>query len=236
MLVLASNSPRRKQLLALGGWDFSVLACDVDESVLPGEDPGAYVLRLAESKAWCALQQLPKEQREAALVLAADTSVVDAREDASGPVRFEILGKPADPLEAESMLRRLRGRTHSVYSGLAVLRGIDGAVRRESVITVVPMRRYSDAEMAAYIAGGDPFDKAGAYGIQHPTFRPVRNLQGCYPNVMGLPLCRVAAMLADFGLPPANGIVSECNREATQPCKVYRLATELNHRDTGSQS
>jgi MAF protein len=227
MLVLASNSPRRKQLLALGGWDFSVLACDVDENVLPGEGPGEYVLRLAESKARCALQRLPEQQRDAALVLAADTSVVDVMDGPSGATRYEILGKPADPPEAESMLRRLRGRTHYVYSGLAVVRGRDDSLRREAVITTVPMRCYTDAEMAAYIAGGDPFDKAGAYGIQHPIFQPVQNLQGCYPNVMGLPLCRVAAILAEFGLPPSDGVLSECDRDSSEPCKVYRLATEL---------
>jgi septum formation protein len=143
MLVLASNSPRRKQLLGLGGWSFTVRACEVDESVQPGELPDAYVRRLAESKARCALELLSAAERAQAVVIAADTTVVDPHGDGRFEGGFEILGKPANPAEAESMLRSLRGRTHQVVSGIAVLRAADGASRSEAVTTDVPMRAYS---------------------------------------------------------------------------------------------
>jgi nucleoside triphosphate pyrophosphatase len=202
MLVLASNSPRRKQLLALGGWDFTVVAPQVDERVLPGETPQDYVRRLAESKARAARQVLADDSSlvtdtneshwQEAIILAADTTVVyRARRNGS----YEILGKPVDADEAEAMLRRLRGRVHQVFTGLAVLRFPSGEPECEVVATDVLMRDYSDEEMQAYIATADPMDKAGAYAIQHPVFKPVQNLQGCYANVMGLPVCQAAGLL-----------------------------------------
>ncbi len=128
MLVLASNSPRRKQLLALGGWDFTVVAPQVDERVLPGETPQDYVRRLAENKACAARQVLAedasvlvgvrKNRLEETIILAADTTVVHR---AALNQSYEILGKPADAADAEAMLRRLRGRVHQVFTGLAVM-------------------------------------------------------------------------------------------------------------------
>jgi len=235
MLILASNSPRRKELLQFGGWNFVVRAADIDESVAMGETPDEYVRRLAEHKAQRCLKQLSAIERAEAVILAADTTVVDSRDGLdgageSGPYpQFEILGKPADAAEAERMLRRLRGRTHQVLTGIAVLRGRDGLGCSETVATDVPMRNYSDAEMQAYIRSGDPLDKAGAYGIQHPEFHPVERMLGCYPNVMGLPVCRVARLLADLGLPaPASEVFDECELDRPAPCRIYRLATAEN--------
>ena len=247
MLILASNSPRRKQLLSLGGWDFTTLAPQVDESVLPGEAPMNYVERLARTKAGEALSRLQAQKSEAEqggqhpipipqiIILAADTAVVDPQGVDGRGETSQILGKPSGPQEAEAMLRRLRGRTHQVFTGLAVLMAVDlnqNDFQRQDgtllisqvVITDVPMRDYSDEEMMAYIATGDPLDKAGAYAIQHPVFQPVQNLQGCYANVMGLPVCHAAAMLAQLGVHPTRAIVQECRRELDYPCQVYLQA------------
>ncbi len=160
LLVLASNSPRRRELLALGGWMFHTRPAEVDENQRPGEAPGTYVLRLAESKArTCPQGTSPKirgtmSAHEYLTILAADTAVVDGK---------AILGKPKDMAEAVAMLRQLRGRTHQVYTGIAVMRMSDGNLGTDLCVTDVPMRAYSEEEIDAYVATGDPLDKAGAY-------------------------------------------------------------------------
>lgn len=208
MLYLASNSPRRKQLMALGGWKFERRVVEIDESPLTGESPDEYVVRLAESKARAAC---PGVER-AAIVIAADTTVAD--ED-------EILGKPDDAKQAEAMLRRLRGRTHRVYTALAILHVADGEMLTDLCVTKVPMREYSDKEMMAYIASGDPMDKAGAYAIQHPGFKPVENLQGCYANVVGLPLCHLTRTLREVNILPDADIPQSCQDNLNYNCPVY---------------
>jgi septum formation protein len=217
MIILASNSPRRKELLALTGWHYQVRAASVDESIRPSEPPDVYVRRLAREKAQAALGKIPPSERSQVLVLAADTAVV---------AQGEILGKPADAAEAVAMLRRLRGRSHQVYTGLAVQRpgdgsGLDDAILAEVVITDVWMRDYSDAEVQTYIASGDPLDKAGGYAIQHASFRPVQNLQGCYANVMGLPVCHLVKMMAEFGRQPCTAIAEACQESLGHPCQVF---------------
>jgi MAF protein len=218
MIILASNSPRRKQLLALTGWDFQVLPAPVDEGVRLSEPPDAYVRRLAIEKAWAALEKIQPTQRSQVVVIAADTAVVD---------QGEILGKPGDATEARSMLHRLRGRTHQVYTGLAVLRpgdaaGVSEVLLIEVVVTDVSMRNYSDGEIQAYIASGDPLDKAGAYAIQHADFHPVQNLQGCYANVMGLPVCHLVSMMAELGCQPETSIADACLEVLETPCRVFQ--------------
>lgn len=215
MLILASNSPRRKQLLSLAGWEFSVLPADVDETPLPAEKPDAYVLRLAESKArWVALSA-PAQ----AYIIAADTAVVD---QAAG--ESLILGKPADADEAAWMLHRLRGKVHQVYTGLAILRMADESMWREVCVTDVPMRAYSAEEIAAYIASGDPMDKAGAYAIQHAGFHPVEAVRGCFTNVMGLPLCRVVQQVTALGYPPPVHLPFPC-LYSDQPDCAFSVAS-----------
>jgi MAF protein len=212
-LVLASNSPRRRELLGLLGWPFRVAAASIDETPLPGEQAQDYVLRLARDKARAVAARVDAGSLGTnSLVLAADTTVVD------GGV---ILGKPADELEAESMLRRLRGGTHQVYTALAALHTSDGMLLTELCATDVPMRTYSDEEIRDYIASGDPLDKAGAYAIQHAGFHPVVGLSGCFANVMGLPLCHLLRLLRRFGLEPEGDLPSACQAKIEYDCKVY---------------
>jgi MAF protein len=206
-VILASKSPRRRQLLALGGWDFSIIAADIDESQRPGETPGEYVLRLAETKSRASASKYLGE----AIVIAADTAVVD---------EGEILGKPSDALEAKAMLKRLRGHTHQVYTGLALHRVRDGNILIDLSVTDVPMRDYSDEEIEAYVKTGDPLDKAGAYAIQHAGFRPVANLKGCFASVMGMPLCHLTRMLEQFGAPVMTNVSLSCQKELDYDCPV----------------
>jgi MAF protein len=220
-LILASNSPRRRKLLSLSGWSFSTLPAEVDETPRPGESPLAYVLRLAESKARRAAENAGPET----LVLAADTTVVDEVER-EGERTEEILGKPVDPDEAESMLRRLRGRSHRVYTGLAALKTFDSRVLSDWCLTRVSMRNYSDKEMLAYVASGDPLDKAGAYAIQNPSFHPVEELHGCYANVIGLPVCHVTRLLENFGLPPTAGVALACRSPLPHVCQIPKEIVE----------
>ncbi|MBN2116676.1 MAG: septum formation protein Maf [Anaerolineales bacterium] len=206
-LILASNSPRRRQLLELAGWRFSVSVADVDESQRLNESPAEYVLRLAETKARAAAAVAEADQ----IVLAADTTVVDGT---------DILGKPADSAEAIAMLKRLRAHTHQVYSGIALLRLSDGLLLRDLCVTDVPMRDYSDEELLAYVQTGDPLDKAGAYAIQHPEFRPVLNLEGCYASVMGLPMCHVILLMRKMNLQPKADFWAGCETLLEYKCPV----------------
>jgi MAF protein len=207
LLVLASNSPRRRELLALGGWIFNTRPAEVDESQHPDEAPGTYVLRLAESKA----RTCAASAHEDLTVLAADTAVVDGK---------TILGKPKDMAEAEDMLRRLRSRTHQVYTGIAVMRTSDGNLCTDLCVTDVLMRAYSDQELDTYIATGDPLDKAGAYAIQHPKFHPVEMLSGCYASVMGLPLCHLTRTLRQLDVAPMTNISAECQSSLNYRCPI----------------
>ena len=206
-LILASNSPRRRQLLALTGVDFVVSVADVDESELPNENPADYVLRLAETKARAV------EAKAGHVVLAADTTVVDGS---------EILGKPRDETEAIAMLRRLRGHTHQVYTGIALFRASDGLLLKDLCVTDVPMRDYSDEEIQSYVATGDPLDKAGAYAIQHPEFHPVDRMDGCFASVMGLPVCHVILQLRKMDMQPSTGFFSGCETLLEYRCPVSR--------------
>lgn len=206
MLILASNSPRRRQLLTLGGWVFQVQAAEIDESVRPGETPRAYVERLAHEKVNAAAMRAPADS----ILVGSDTTVV---------IEGQILGKPADAAEARAMLTRLRGRVHQVFTGIAILNRRDGRRLSEVVCTDVPMRQYSDEEMERYIRSGDPLDKAGAYGIQHPQFQPVERMEGCYASVMGLPLCSLARLLAQVGLPPRADVAARCQAALSYHCR-----------------
>jgi len=205
-LILASNSPRRRQLLALANWNFAVSVADVDESVHTNESPADYVLRLAETKAR-AVKADPGQ-----LVLAADTTVVDGT---------KILGKPDDDAEAIKMLIQLRGRTHQVYTGIALLRVNDGLLLTDLCVTDVPMRDYSNDEIQSYVATGDPLDKAGAYAIQHAEFSPVARMEGCYASVMGLPLCHVTRVMRKMGVEPNTEVPLNCQKLLEYACPVF---------------
>jgi MAF protein len=208
LLVLASNSPRRRQLLALGGWMFHVRAMEVDETPRRGEAPAKYVVRLAESKA----RACAETSHEDLIILAADTAVVDGK---------TILGKPKSMAEAVDMLRRLRGRTHQVCTGIAVLRMSDKRLVTDLCVTDVPMRKYSDEEIETYVATGDPLDKAGAYAIQHRGFQPVEHLNGCYASVMGLPLCHLTRALRKLDVVRRIDMAAECQSALEYNCPVF---------------
>ena len=217
---MASNSPRRRQLLALTGWNFDISPAEVDERPLPGELPPAYVLRLAESKARGAGALVPAE----AVIIAADTTV--AATNADGGV--DILGKPADAADAEGMLRRLRGHTHQVYTALAVLHPVQSVLLLDWCATQVPMRETSDVEISAYVASGNPLDKAGAYAIQHAGFHPVESLAGCYANVVGLPLCHLTRTLGKLGITPLNDVPHTCQSALEYQCPIYQHVLDFD--------
>jgi len=187
-LLLGSSSARRRALIAAVGLSCEVARPDVDESPLPAEPPDAYVLRLSRAKAMA----LPPERlMPETYALTADTTVA---------LDGAIIGKPETPDEARAMLRALRGRSHQVYTGVALRDFATGEVQTALVVTTVHMRDYTDEEIEAYIARGEPFDKAGGYGVQDTRFRPVQRLEGCLTNVVGLPLCAVSAMLRAKGV------------------------------------
>jgi septum formation protein len=184
-LVLASASPRRRELLARLGLAFEVAPADVDETHLANEAPRDYAARLAEAKARAA-----GARAGAARIIGADTIVV---------LDGQVLGKPADARQASDYLRRLRGRAHVVVTAVAVLDTATGRIERGVDETTVWMRAFTDAEMDTYIASGDPLDKAGAYALQHADFHPVRQIAGSETNVIGLPLELLSALLARSG-------------------------------------
>jgi len=205
--------------MTLGGWEFDRYSPNIDESILPDEIPADYVLRVALAKTNAVRDTLPQSVTADTVILAADTAVVapsSIQRGSSG-----ILGKPSSPDEAIEMLRMLRGKTHQVLTGLVVFRLHDQLLLKEVVSTAVEMRDYSEKELLEYVASGDPMDKAGAYAIQNQSFAPVRNLQGCYANVMGLPVCHMARLLAKFGYPAGTDLVRNCERSLDYRCIVY---------------
>jgi len=210
VLILASNSPRRRQLLSLEGWAFHVIPGMVGEHPLPDEPPLDYVLRLAREKALDVGKIAPPEST----VIAADTAVV-----AGG----QILGKPTDPAHAASMLHYLRGGSHQVITGLAVLEVASMVLHIDHCITKIMMRAYSLEEIQTYIKTGDPLDKAGAYAIQHRSFDPVERIEGCYANVVGLPLCVLTGLLDQCGVPPVRNIAASCQPDQGKPCRIAGL-------------
>jgi septum formation protein len=212
-LFLASNSPRRKELLALCGWEYEILSAQVDETPLGGEDGIEYVQRLANHKATTAAKQAMVD----GVFIAADTTVINPQ--AGG--KSMILGKPRTPAEAAKMLRYLRGDKHQVHTAIFILNSLIGTTWSDLCTTYVSMRNYSDGEIKKYVASGDPMDKAGAYAIQHDGFHPVEKLDGCFANVMGLPLCHLTRSLARFGIAPPLDIPEACQLTTGYDCPVY---------------
>jgi septum formation protein len=184
MLVLASASPRRRELLAQAGFAFQVHPADIPEDPLPNEDPIAYVTRLAREKAEAVFAELATNSSTQLQVLGADTTVT---------LDNLILGKPQDPADAARILRLLSGRTHRVITGLALVSATATDLAVES--TTVEFLALSEQEIAGYIATGEPMDKAGAYAIQGRAARWIPRINGCYFNVVGLPIARVSALL-----------------------------------------
>jgi len=205
-MILASGSPRRRQLLPLLGLPFVVKTVDVDERALDREPPTEMVLRLSQAKALAV-----RDVRHDDLVVAADTVVV---------LNGKVMGKPTDPDDAARMLQLLRGRSHVVYSGVSLWH----APRRRMVCqlaeSLVWMRDYTDAEIAKYVGSGDPLDKAGAYAIQHPEFDPVSWVDGCWLSVVGLPLCHLGRALAKFGVVVPANVPGACQAFGQHECEI----------------
>jgi septum formation protein len=193
MLVLASASPRRRELLAQIGYRFEVHPAHIPEDPLPGEDPIAYVTRLAREKAEAVYRELTShespskpslDERSDLAVLGADTTVT---------LDGAILGKPEDAADAARILRLLSGRTHRVITGVALV--TQKRVEVAAEVTAVRFLTLSDQDIAEYIATGEPMDKAGAYAIQGRAARWIPRIEGCYFNVVGLPLALVCSLL-----------------------------------------
>jgi septum formation protein len=212
MLVLASASPRRRELLAQAGFVFEVHPANIPEDPLPNEDPIAYVVRLAREKAEAAFAEITKEGApgsdsgtwdtttsvgEPLIVLGADTTVT---------LDNHILGKPEDPADAARMLRLLSGRSHRVITGVAVVTAEHTEVAAE--VTAVRFLTLSDDEIAAYVATGEPMDKAGAYAIQGRAARWIPRIEGDYFNVVGLPLALVSTMLSATSVVDSGSVLS----------------------------
>jgi septum formation protein len=183
-LILASGSPRRRELLTQAGYRFAVQPSSIPESLRPGEDAIRFATRLAREKAEAVFARHPPSAAPA-MVLGADTVVVCDE---------EVMGKPADAADAQRMLLLLSGRTHQVVTGVAVVWGPDSA-EVAAEMTQVTMCTLSPQEVAAYVATGEPMDKAGAYAIQGYAGRWISRIHGCYFNVVGLPLALVASLL-----------------------------------------
>jgi septum formation protein len=179
MLILASASPRRRELLTQAGLTFEIHAAHIDESRLPNEPADKYVQRLALEKA-----QAIHILHPTATILGADTTVV---------LDTEIMNKPTNPADAARMLRALANRTHQVYTGIAVVTATTQRVHLET--TNVTFSEVSEPDLAAYIASGDPLDKAGAYGIQGFAARWIPRIEGDYFNVVGLPIAATIRLL-----------------------------------------
>lgn len=208
MLVLASASPRRRELLAQAGYAFTVHPAHIPEDPFPGEDPIAYVTRLAREKAEAVFRELSgaatgeekvrldgqsegESDGQSLAVLGADTTVT---------LDNHILGKPEDEADAKRMLRMLSGRSHRVITGVALVTA--DAVEVAAEVTAVRFLTLSDEEIAAYAASGEPMDKAGAYAIQGRAARWIPRIEGCYFNVVGLPLALVSTLLEGRGVRP----------------------------------
>jgi MAF protein len=202
-LILASASPRRRELLSLFGLPFRIHTTEIDEAPSSSELPADLVCRLSLAKATAVSKSLTE-----GVIIAADTVVVWCD---------QILGKPDSATQAVEMLRNLRQGPHLVLSAVTVLDQTSG--RRETRLkrTTVWMRPYTQGEIEAYVASGDPLDKAGSYGIQNRTFRPVARIEGCFAGVMGLPLGDLAAALAEFGV-SLERVSERCSGYTSHAC------------------
>lgn len=208
---MASGSPRRSELLALTGWPFEAVAADVDERLLSGVAAADQVARLAGDKALAARHVAGEGQ----VVVAADTLVV---------LEEQVLGKPKDGVEARRMLQQLRGRTHRVVTGLAVMAPGSAQIIMERCDSSVPMRGYTQAEIDRYLERGSPLDKAGAYAIQDTGFAPVerQSFRDCFANVMGLPLCHLTRAVRALDMTPPVDVPAACQEHLGYECPVYK--------------
>ena len=256
-ILLASASPRRRELIKLLGLPVDTTSVDIDEVPLPGEGADEMAKRLSLEKARAVFgssslrahpermrNEVKQESKDAkqsppfAPEIASSHSSIPLRSIADAPRNDELnliilasdtvvsldgepLGKPRDAADARSMLRRLRGRVHQVYTAITLIDLASDRSITDLACSDVPMRNYTDEEIEVYIASGDPFDKAGAYAIQHTGFHPVENFAQCYANVMGLPLCHVVGALRQLGVEPLNDVPAACQSHLGYVCAVF---------------
>ncbi|RMG94692.1 MAG: septum formation protein Maf [Chloroflexi bacterium] len=214
-ILLASQSPRRRELVQLLGLPVLVWPANVDEDAVFHVDPAHMVIDIARLKAEAIVHQrgdLPGNS----VVVAADTIVV---------LNGRLLGKPANESEAWHMLQALRGCTHQVHTGMVIIDAETGQTVSGVNTSLVTMRPYTDEEIAAYIATGDPMDKAGAYAIQHPTFRPVAALEGCFTGVMGLSVCQLVVLLNELGVVTNADFSAVVQAHQNYPCPLLTHLT-----------
>jgi septum formation protein len=215
--ILASQSPRRRELIQLFGLPFRVMVADADEESITTPDPSRNVVQTARLKSKKIAERLATAVLPPhSLILSADTTVAFGG---------KMLNKPADAKEARQMLQYLRGQQHEVHTGFVLLQPDSGREWEGVSTAVVTMRPYSNVEIDAYVATGDPLDKAGAYAIQHPRFRPVAHLQGCSCTVMGLPVCELIMALAKFLTPE---VVAHIDLTAVQKAHLHYPCPSLN--------
>lgn len=210
--ILASKSPRRKDLLRNLIDSFLIINPEIVEVREKGETPEEHVLRISERKALAGRKMVKASPGMDCVIIAADTIVVHGD---------RILGKPEDKTQAVQMLTELKGKTHFVYSGLAVYDTSGQEVLTRMVSSKVQMREYTEEEIEEYVASGDPMDKAGAYAIQNHQFDPVPEFNECYANVMGLPLCHLAVLLYELDSPIYDDVAVRCQESIGYRCPIF---------------
>ncbi len=225
-LLLASASPRRRDLIKLLGLPVETTSADIDEVPLPAEQAEEMAQRLSLEKAQAVTSLIPAARAGTSTLQ--PPSFILVTSDTVVSLDDEPLGKPRDAAEARSMLQRLRGRVHQVYTAITLIDLQADRPLTDLACSDVPMRNYTDEEIAAYIASGDPFDKAGAYAIQHDGFRPVENFSGCFANVMGLPLCHVVRALRQLGVEVPDDVPSRCQAHIRYECPVFESILTSN--------
>jgi len=217
--ILASQSPRRQSLIKLLNYPFSVLVADVDESLITHPDPKVNVVKTAVFKATTIAQKIQSKDK---IIIAADTTVALAG---------QMLGKPRNAEDATTMLKALRNQDHEVHTGFVLLNLQNGQQVEKVTTAVVTMRNYTNKEIADYVASGDPMDKAGSYAIQHPLFKPVAQLNGCYTAVMGLSMCDLILALDELNIPRQANLtaVHQSHQVANTyfPCPIYEKYISL---------
>jgi len=217
-IILASDSPRRRELMHLLGLEFHTAVAGVVEEVRGESSPLQLVCRLSQDKG-----RAVSARGTGDIIVSSDTIVV---------LDGNVLGKPADEVQARAMLRALRGRRHHVLSAVTVIDRVRGSEITDWADTAVEMRDYSDEEIETYIGTADPMDKAGAYAIQHAGFHPVRRIEGCYASVMGFPLCHLYRALQRIDVEGVREPVRECLEFTGYPCNFY--PTVLSSADAGN--
>jgi septum formation protein len=219
-IILASASPRRRQLIASLNLPYTVAVAPGDEDQAQKGYHGPIDGFAQWTASYKALMMLTLPDIADYVIITADTTVL---------LDDQVLNKPRDAAHARELLLSLRGRWHHVVTAVVVSALVDNTLRMygKSVKTPVLMRAYSEEEIAAYIASGDPMDKAGAYGIQHPQFQPTERIDGCYLSVVGLPLCALVELLAQFGITPGTTGNAPTDDDHRCPwsahCRVSRL-------------